>query len=145
MTEREYGKLVKSMMPRSPILKDCVNAFWIGGLICAIGQLILNGYTALGLKEADAGTATSMTLVAISALLTGLSLYDDIAKHAGAGTLVPITGFANAIAAPAVEFKTEGMVLGVGGKMFQIAGPVIVYGVSASVLYGLIYWITTLF
>ena len=145
MTEREYGKLVKSMMPRSPILKDCLNAFWIGGLICTIGQLLLNGYTALGLQEADAGTATSMTLVAISALLTGLSLYDDIAKHAGAGTLVPITGFANAIAAPAVEFKTEGFILGVGAKMFTIAGPVIVYGVSASVVYGLIYWITTLF
>ena len=145
MTEREYGKLVQSMAPKSPILKDCVNAFWIGGLICAIGQLFLNGYTTLGLDKTDAGTATSMTLVAISALLTGLSLYDNIAKHAGAGTLVPITGFANSIAAPAVEFKTEGMVLGVGGKMFQIAGPVIVYGVSASVIYGIIYWITTLF
>ena len=144
MTEREYGKLVSSMEPKSPMGKDCLNAFWIGGLICAIGQLILNGYTALGLDKIDAGTATSMTLVAISALLTGLSLYDNIAKHAGAGTLVPITGFANAIAAPAVEYKTEGFVLGVGAKMFTIAGPVIVYGVSASVIYGLIYWITTL-
>ena len=143
MTEREYGKLVQSMAPKSPILKDCVNAFWIGGLICAIGQLFLNGYTALGLDKTDAGTATSMTLVAISALLTGLSLYDNIAKHAGAGTLVPITGFANSIAAPAVEFKTEGFILGVGAKMFTIAGPVIVYGVSASVVYGLIYWIAT--
>ena len=133
------------MAPKSPIVKDCFNAFWIGGLICAIGQLILNGYTALGLDETNAGTATSMTLVALSALLTGFSLYDNIAKHAGAGTLVPITGFANAIAAPAVEFKTEGFILGVGAKMFTIAGPVIVYGVSASVVYGLIYWITTLF
>lgn len=145
MTEKEYGKLVQSMAPKSPILKDCINAFWIGGLICAIGQLILNGFSALGLDKTDAGTATSMTLVAISAILTGLSLYDDIAKHAGAGTLVPITGFANSIAAPAVEFKTEGFILGVGAKMFTIAGPVIVYGVSASVVYGLIYWITTLF
>ena len=145
MTEREYGKLVEDMAPKSPIVKDCLNAFWIGGLICALGQLILNGYTVLGLDEVDAGTATSMTLVALSALLTGLSLYDDIAKHAGAGTLVPITGFANSIAAPAVEFKTEGFILGVGAKMFTIAGPVIVYGVSASVVYGLIYWITTLF
>ena len=145
MTEREYGKLVQSMAPKSPMIKDCVNAFWIGGLICALGQLILNGYTALGLDETNAGTATSMTLVALSALLTGLSLYDNIAKYAGAGTLVPITGFANSIAAPAVEFKTEGFVLGVGAKMFTIAGPVIVYGVSASVVYGLIYWITTLF
>ena len=145
MTEKEYAKLVKSMQPRSPIGKDCLKAFLIGGLICAIGQLFLNGYTALGLEREEAGTATSMTLVAISALLTGLSLYDDIAKHAGAGTLVPITGFANAVAAPAVEFKTEGFILGVGAKMFTIAGPVIVYGVSASVVYGLIYWITTLF
>ena len=141
MTEKEYGKLISSMAPKSPIIKDCFNAFWIGGLICAIGQLILNGYTALGLDETNAGTATSMTLVALSALLTGFSLYDNIAKHAGAGTLVPITGFANAIAAPAVEFKTEGFILGVGAKIFTIAGPVIVYGVSASVVYGFIYWI----
>ena len=133
------------MAPKSPVVKDCINAFWIGGLICTIGQLILNGYTALGLDKTDAGTATSMSLVFLSALLTGLSLYDNIAKYAGAGTLVPITGFANAIAAPAVEFKTEGFILGVGAKMFTIAGPVIVYGVSASVVYGLIYWITTLF
>ena len=145
MTQREYGRLVKDMAPKSPIVKDCLFAFLIGGLICAIGQLIMNGYTALGLDKTDAGTATSMTLVALSALLTGLSLYDNIAKYAGAGTLVPITGFANAIAAPAVEFQTEGFILGVGAKMFTIAGPVIVYGVSASVVYGLIYWITTLF
>ena len=141
MTEREYGKLVKSMAPKSPIQKDCINAFVIGGLICTLGQLIMNGYSALGLGKTDASTATSMTLVALSALLTGLSLYDNIAKHAGAGTLVPITGFANSIAAPAIEFKTEGFVLGVGAKMFTIAGPVIVYGVSASVVYGFIYWI----
>ena len=145
MTEREYGKLVKSMEPKSPIWRDCLNAFWIGGLICVLGQIAINGYTALGLDKQDAVTAASMSLVALSALLTGLSLYDDIAKHAGAGTLVPITGFANAIAAPAVEFKTEGFILGVGAKMFTIAGPVIVYGTVASVVYGIIYWITTLF
>ena len=145
MTEKEYGKLVKDMMPKSPIWKDCLNAFWIGGLICAIGQAILNAYLALGLPEKEAGTAMSMTLVLISALLTGFSLYDNIAKHAGAGTLVPITGFANAISSAAIEFKTEGFILGVGAKMFTIAGPVIVYRVSASVVYGLIYWITTLF
>ena len=121
MTEREYGKLIKSMEPKSPILKDCLNAFWIGGLICAIGQLFMDGYSMLGLDETNAGTAASMSLVALSALLTGLSLYDNIAKHAGAGTLVPITGFANAIAAPAVEFKTEGFVLGVGAKMFNLS------------------------
>ena len=141
MTEKEYGKLIKSLAPRSPLGKDCLKAFLVGGFICCLGQLIMNGYMALGLEKTDAGTAMSMTLVAISALLTGLSLYDDIAKHAGAGTLVPITGFANAIAAPAVEFKTEGFILGVGAKMFTIAGPVIVYGVSASVVYGLTYWL----
>ena len=145
MTEKEYAKLVQDMAPKSPIIKDCLNAFWIGGLICTLGQLIMNGYLALGLDKEKAGTAMSMTLVFISALLTGLSLYDNIAKHAGAGTLVPITGFANAISSAAVEFKTEGFILGVGAKMFTIAGPVIVYGISASAIYGLIYWITTLF
>ena len=145
MTEKEYGKLVKSMEPRSPMGKDCLIAFLVGGFICTLGQLCMNGYIAMGLDKDGAGTATCITLITLSALLTGLSLYDDIAKHAGAGTLVPITGFANAISAPAVEFKTEGFILGVGAKMFTIAGPVIVYGVSASVVYGLIYWITTLF
>ena len=129
------------MSPKSPIWRDCFNAFWIGGLICAIGQFFTNRYGDLGLDKELAGTASSMTLVALSALLTGLSLYDNLAKTAGAGTLVPITGFANAIAAPAVEFKTEGFVLGVGAKMFTIAGPVIVYGLSASVIYGFIYWL----
>lgn len=145
MTEKQYQRLVGELAPKSPLWKDCLNAFWIGGLICTLGQLAMNGYIALGLDKENAGTATSMTLVALSALLTGLSLYDNIAKYAGAGTLVPITGFANSIAAPAVEFKTEGFILGVGAKMFTIAGPVIVYGVSASVVYGFIYWITTLF
>lgn len=141
MTEKHYQKLVSEMSPKSPVGRDCFNAFWIGGLICVLGQLLMNGYSALGLEEEQAGTAASMTLVALSALLTGLSLYDDIAKHAGAGTLVPITGFANSIAAPAVEFKTEGFVLGVGAKMFTIAGPVIVYGLAASSVYGFIYWL----
>ena len=144
MTEREYARRVKQLQPKSPMGKDCINAFWIGGLICVLGQLAVNGYIALGMEKQDASTAASMSLVALSAVLTGLSLYDDIAKHAGAGTLVPITGFANAIAAPAVEFKTEGFILGTAAKMFTIAGPVIVYGISASVVYGLIYWITTL-
>ena len=145
MTEKQYDRLVRELSPPSPILKDCINAFWVGGLICVLGQLALNGYMALGLDEELAGTATAMSLVALSALLTGLSLYDNIAKFAGAGTLVPITGFANAIAAPAIEFKTEGFILGVGAKMFTIAGPVIVYGVGASIVYGFIFWITTLF
>lgn len=141
MTEKEYGKLVNGVMPKSPIWKDCIWAFVVGGLICVLGQAFINWYGSMGLEKTDASTAASMTLVAISALLTGLSLYDNVAKFAGAGTLVPITGFANAVAAPAVEFKTEGFILGVGAKMFTIAGPVIVYGISAGVLYGLIYWL----
>ena len=145
MTDKQYDALVREMSPKSPMGKDCINAFWIGGLICVLGQIFINWYTSLGLEKQDASTAGSMTLVVLSALLTGLSLYDNIAKFAGAGTLVPITGFANSISAPAVEFKTEGFILGVGAKMFTIAGPVIVYGVTASVVYGLIYWITTLF
>lgn len=145
MTEKEYSRLVQKMSPKSPIVKDCINAFWIGGLICTIGQVLVNVYQWMGLEKTDASTAASITLVLLSAVLTGLSLYDDIAKHAGAGTLVPITGFANSIVAPAVEFKTEGFILGVGAKMFTIAGPVIVYGTIASVVYGIIYWVTTLF
>ena len=143
MTEKRYAALVGRMSPKSPMGKDCLNAFWIGGLICALGQVFINIYSYCGLDKEQSGCAASMSLVVLSALFTGLSLYDDIAKHAGAGTLVPITGFANAISAPAVEFKTEGFVLGVGAKMFTIAGPVIVYGVSASVVYGFIYWIWT--
>ena len=142
MTDKEYQKLVDEISPKSPIGKDCLGAFMVGGIICVIGQFFINFYTKLGLDKDAAGTAASMTLVVISATLTGLSLYDNIAKFAGAGTLVPITGFANSIAAPAVEFKTEGFILGLGAKMFTIAGPVIVYGVSTSVLYGLIYWLS---
>ena len=145
MTSKEYEQLSTSLAPKSPILKDCFHAFWIGGLICVLGQIAINIYISFGMEKQDASTAASMSLVVLSALLTGLSLYDDIAKHAGAGTLVPITGFANAISAPAIEFKTEGMILGVGAKMFTIAGPVIVYGTAAGVVYGVIYWITTLF
>ena len=142
MTDREYEKLVDSMSPKSPMGMDCVKAFVIGGLIYTLGQVFVNCYTAWGMEKDQASTAASMTLVALSALLTGLSLYDDIAKHAGAGTLVPITGFANAIAAPAVEFRTEGFILGVGAKIFTIAGPVIVYGLAASVVYGFVYWLS---
>jgi len=145
MTEREYGKLVKKIAPKSPMLKHSIWAFTVGGLICTLGQLLLEGYTAWGLSKETAGTATSMSLIALSALLTGLSLYDNLAQRAGAGTLVPITGFANAVSAAAIEFKTEGWITGLGCSIFKIVGPVIVYGISASVLYGLIYWITTLF
>ena len=141
MTEKQYGKLVSEHGPKSPVGKDCLNAFWIGGLICTLGQVCMNCYTNLGLDKEAAGTAMSMSLVALSALLTGLSLYDNLAKYGGAGTLMPITDFANAIAAPAVEFKTEGFILGVGAKIFTIAGPVIVYGLAASVVYGFLYWL----
>ena len=141
MTEKQYDTLVKEMSPPSPLGKDSLLAFLVGGAICCLGQVFLNWYSSLGLDKDMAGTAASMSLVALSALFTGLSLYDDLAKHAGAGTLVPITGFANSIAAPAVEFKTEGFVLGVGAKMFTIAGPVLVYGTAASVVYGFIYWL----
>ena len=144
ISRQEYGKLVQKLSPDSPLWKDTLNAFWTGGLICTVGQLILNGYIALGLEKSDAGTAASMTMVAIGAFLTGLGIYCRFAKLAGGGTLVPITGFANSVVAPALEYKAEGFILGVGAKMFTIAGPVIVYGVSASVVYGLIYWITTI-
>ena len=144
MTEKEYALLVKELSPRSPVRRDCFHAFWIGGLICTLGQALRNFWQALGLPPEEAGTAASVTLIALSALLTGLSLYDNIAAHAGAGTLVPITGFANAVSSAAVEFRSEGFITGVGAKMFTIAGPVIVYGTAASVVYGVIYWLMTM-
>lgn len=145
MTEKQYEQRVQELSPKSPMGKDCLYAFCIGGLICVVGQIFMNIYSGLELSKEMAGTATSITLVTLSALLTGLSLYDNLAKYGGAGTLVPITGFANAIAAPAVEFKTEGFILGVGAKIFTIAGPVIVYGLAASSVYGLIYYLWMLF
>lgn len=141
MSKREYAQYVKEMSPKSPFWKDVFMAFVIGGAICVVGQAVRNGFSSVGLDEELTGTATSIVMVFLSALLTALSLYDNLAKHAGAGTLVPITGFANAVVSPAVEFKSEGFVLGVGAKIFVIAGPVIVYGVCASVVYGIIYWI----
>lgn len=145
MSPSEYNTYVARLSPPSPVWKDCLNAFWIGGLICTIGQLISNGFKLLPLDESEIAAATSAAMIFLGALLTGLSIYDDIAKIAGAGTIVPITGFANSIVSPAMEFKSEGLVLGVGAKMFSIAGPVLVYGISASVIYGFIYWgITTL-
>ena len=139
--DKKYGQYVEQKTPPTDLLRGCLRAFWVGGLICAIGQALLNGYQALGLDETTAGAAVSISLVLLSAILTGFAVYDDIAKFAGAGTLVPITGFANAVVAPAIEFQTEGFVLGTAAKMFTIAGPVIVYGLSASVLYGVIYWV----
>ena len=138
MTPKEYNRYVARLAKKSPLGKDLLNSFLIGGLICVVGQLILNGYTALELSEQNAAAATSVSLVFLSAVLTALSVYDDLAKIAGAGTLVPITGFANAVVSPAIEFKAEGFVTGMAAKMFIIAGPVIVYGTVASVLYGVI-------
>ena len=138
MSKKEYNRYVARLAQKSPLGKDLLRSFLVGGLICVIGQLILNGFTALDLSEQDAAAATSVSLVFLSAVLTGLSVYDDIAKFAGPGTLVPITGFANAVVSPAIEFKAEGFVTGMAAKMFIIAGPVIVYGTVASVLYGLI-------
>ena len=143
MSEEEYAKLIQSISPKSPLRTDCFRAFWVGGLICVLGQLLQNFYALCSDDPQLSGLLTSVTLIALSALLTGLSLYDDLAKYAGAGTLVPITGFANAISAPAVEFRTEGFVTGVGVRMFTIAGPVLVYGTAASVVYGFLYWIAT--
>lgn len=145
MKKQEYSQLVKEKSPNSPVFMNCMKAFLIGGLICLLGQVSTNLYTYLGVAEKDAKTLTSVTLVFLGVLLTTLDIYGKIAKHAGAGTLLPITGFANSVAAPAIEFKSEGYILGVGAKMFTIAGPVIVYGTLASVIYGVIYWITTLF
>lgn len=138
MTNDEYDKLVQSRSKPSPMLKNMAWAFLVGGAICAAGQGLSNLYQNWGLDKEQAGTATSITLIFITAVLTGLGIFDNIAKHAGAGTLVPITGFANAMVSPAVEFKTEGFVTGTATKLFQVAGPVLTYGISASVIYGLI-------
>ena len=139
MTNSEYNNYIKGMAPRSPLAGDLVKAFIVGGLICCLGEGLRMGYERFaGLAREDAATAVSMTLVFISALLTGLNVYDKLARFAGAGTLVPITGFANSVVSPALEFKTEGFILGTAAKMFTIAGPVIAFGISASVVYGLI-------
>ena len=145
MSNKEYGELTKKMSPPSPKGKDFIWAYCVGGFICVIGQLFMELYKSFEWDEKVVKMAVPVTLVFIAALLTGLKLFDKIAKHAGAGTLVPITGFANAVVSPAIEFKSEGFVLGVGANMFKIAGPVIVYGTIASVIYGVIYWITTLY
>ena len=141
MTKQEYKEYARQHMPRSNSFKNAINAFWTGGLICCIGQLLFNLYCYLGAEEESAMAEESISLIFLGALLTGLGVYDRIARIAGAGTLVPITGFANSVVSPALEFKTEGFITGVGTKMFSIAGPVIVYGISASVIYGIIYWL----
>lgn len=138
MTNEQYEQYVKQKMPKSPFWKDLALAFLIGGLICCVGQVLMDVYTGMGASKEDAGSWTSVTMVFLGALLTGLGIYDRLAKNAGAGTLVPITGFANSVVSPAMEFKTEGFVSGMAAKIFTIAGPVIVFGVAASVAYGLV-------
>ena len=142
--KKKYSKMVEKATKNSPLVKDCIFAFIIGGTICVIGQALTDLYMSFDMGKTQAQTLCSVTLVAIGVLLTALNIYEKLAKYAGAGTLVPITGFANSVASPAIEFQSEGYILGVGAKMFTIAGPVIVYGVTASVVYGVIYWITTL-
>ena len=138
ISKQEYQKFVQDRAKSSPIVKNCALAFVIGGGICVLGQAVMDGWTAMGLEKTDAGTATSICLVFLSVLLTGMNLYNKLGRYGGAGTLVPITGFANAVASPAIDFKTEGMVTGMAAKMFTVAGPVIVFGVTASVAYGVI-------
>lgn len=146
ISPEEYGKLAEEKSPSSPSLKNYVNAFCIGGVICTIGELLTKFYQYIcKLELTQARTATSVTLIAVAAALTAIGVFCKIAKFAGAGTLVPITGFANSVVSPAMEFKVEGQVFGIGAKIFTIAGPVLCFGISASVLYGLIYWVFTLF
>ena len=138
ISKQEYQKFVQERAKSSPTVKNCALAFVIGGGICVLGQAVMDGWTAMGLEKTDAGTATSICLVFLSVLLTGLNLYNKLGRYGGAGTLVPITGFANAVASPAIDFKSEGLVTGMAAKMFTVAGPVIVFGVAASVVYGVI-------
>ena len=144
ISKKKYSKMVEENSPPSPIVKDTVAAFFVGGFICVLGQLLTSAYEMTALDEKGVKALVPITLIFLSATLTALGIFDKIAKFAGAGTLVPITGFANAVVSPAIEFKAEGFVLGVGAKMFTIAGPVIVYGTVASVIYGIIYWATSI-
>lgn len=140
ITKNEYSEMVKKASPNSKSYADIPKAFLIGGAICTFGQALLNMYLKFGLSDKTAANCTTVTLVFISAILTGLGLYQKLARHGGAGTLVPVTGFANAVVSPALEFKSEGLILGLGAKIFIISGPVILYGVGASVIYGIIYY-----
>ena len=137
-TPKEYSDYVDKKSPNSPILKNCFNAFWVGGLICSIGQIIMDFCMYKGMDNTLSSTVVSISLIAVSAILTGLNVFNRIGKFAGAGSLVPITGFANSIVSPAIEYKSEGYIMGVGGKMFTVAGPVLVFGISASVIIGIL-------
>lgn len=143
LSKQQYGKMVKKASPNSPIITNCIKAFIIGGIICCIGQLINNIYKNYGFSIEESSTYTSMILIIISSILTGLGIYSKLGKFAGAGSIVPITGFSNSVTAPAIEFKKEGFILGLGAKIFIIAGPVILYGTLTSVIVGVIYYVTT--
>ena len=140
-SKKEYQNYVDKKSPNSPILKNCINAFWVGGSICLLGQIILNICNSRGLSQEISGTIVSIILIGISAFFTGLNIFNKIGKFAGAGSLIPITGFANSIVSPAMEYKSEGYVMGVGGKMFTVAGPVLVFGISTSIILGIVYLI----
>ena len=141
MSNQDYSKLVSERSKPSPMGKNMVWAFLVGGAICTVGQWLMNLFEGMGLDKDQAGTAVSVTLIFIAALTTGLGWFDELAKRAGAGTLVPITGFANAMVSPAMEFKSEGIITGTATKLFTVAGPVLVYGISASVIYGVILYL----
>jgi len=145
MNGKIYERYAQGRAKKSPLLADCVRAYLMGGAICTLGEALRQFYGSVGLTEDSAGTAASVTLIFVTAMLTGLGVFDKIAKLAGGGTIVPITGFANAITSAAIDNKTEGFILGVGAKIFTVAGPVIVYGLSAGVVYGVIYWFIGLF
>ncbi|MDO4282903.1 MAG: stage V sporulation protein AC [Clostridia bacterium] len=145
MTNQEYSDYIDKKAKNSPILKDVALAFLVGGIICMIGQLITDLFMKFGVTKDDAGIITSIILIFLGAFLTSLNLYSKIGKFAGAGSIIPITGFSNSVVAPAIEYKTEGYILGLGANMFKIAGPVLVYGISSSVAVGLIYWLIKLF
>ena len=140
-SKKDYQNYVEKKSQNSPILKNCFNGFWVGGLICSIGQIILFICKNRGISQDISGTVVSIILIGISAFLTGLNIFNKIGKFAGAGSLIPITGFANSIVSPSMEYKSEGYVMGVGGKMFTVAGPVLVFGISTSIIVGIIYLI----
>ena len=141
LSKKEYQKIVTDKSKKSKVFVNCSKAFLIGGAICTVGQVLITVYQFAGLGEEDARTLTSVSLIFLGVLVTAFGLYDDLAKHAGAGSLVPITGFANAVSSPAIEFKTEGLMLGIGANLFKVAGPVLVYGICSSCIVGFIYWI----
>ena len=146
LSKETYKNSADARAPRSPVVKNCLRAFTVGGLICALGQGLTTVYTGLcGMEKEDAGTLTACTLILIAAILTGLGVFDRVAKFAGAGTLVPITGFANSVVSTAIDAKSEGLILGVGAKIFSVAGPVLLYGTLAGTVYGVVYWVVGLF